>query len=409
MLTIEQPNRRFCPDISWVQREDLKPAEIRGQKIIAPDPNIWYIVDGLKFDDTMIMQGSNIVANDCTFKAGVRWPANGQQIVFLDCGVTNQDASGMGPDHVVTDGSAVCRRVLIHGGYVERCGDVNAQFDQDYHGIAPGHTSELIINNAYIGNCSGNGIQVSHQPRNHANSGIFVHDCIIASCKQSPIAIKYADRVVIANNQLCDSEPRGEKPSDPGAGIVMQYDHRNVWVVDNQIFDCQFGIVIGDSFGDGPITIWNNRIHDITPSDHPLWTTEEKFDPRHPMRPGTAIVHRRGKVVRTIANQCWNAYRFYAMDDAERDEPRRVDMYNNWHDGDKEILPSEYLSDIQWRMRGNYMTADGDSFGWTFMPFVVKHDGNRIGVRDRFLNRADLVDVSYLDRELQAVVDGGEA
>lgn len=334
----------IMPKSFWFPPDDIHFLEprIEGNKIICSDSSRWYFLPGKRFDVPMEIQGRLLLSHESRFNCGVRWDPGikrpGGYCIFRKTTIANQGTgpgkTGIGPQTVVTDGSAHCQCIALVDCEIKDCGDFYDGFDPDAHGMIVGHTSNVTLSNVSIVRCAGNAIQCAHQPRNFANRGVFLSECTMGSCKQSAIGIKHADLFVASKCLLVDNWPHGKDPSDPGAGVNLSYHHENVYFLDTRIENSQFGFVLGDCEGESPVVILRSCFDLIRPSDHPVWDNPEKLSNTHSMRPGTCIVHRRHKRLIVIGAESSRCESFYRMDDGPmREELRESHLEACWHDG----------------------------------------------------------------------------
>lgn len=165
------------------------------------------------------------------------------------------DPSRKGGGVSITGGpGAACTDIVITNGEISECGDWQANFDQDIHGISVGaHVSNLWVTGNKISHCSGDAIQINagslaNQPTLHH---VYVYNNEMLECKQTGGATKQARHAVFAGNYVHDMRPIGTSPSAWGAGFGHQYGAGPIWFVANRIEKCSFGIQSGSTSGLG--------------------------------------------------------------------------------------------------------------------------------------------------------------
>jgi Right handed beta helix region len=158
--------------------------------------------------------------------------------------------------------------VVIYDNLIHDNGDVHASYDQDAHGIAVGpHVSGLwVVDNKLYRN-SGDGIQINAGSRalQATTNHIWVGRNVAFDNKQSGFWVKQAVDVIFSQNYSAR-----HRPSNSSSGVCMggQYAPEHVWFIDNQVWDCDYGIQIASDsdlgFGRYVFIVGNliARIHD---------------------------------------------------------------------------------------------------------------------------------------------------
>ncbi|MFO0632834.1 MAG: right-handed parallel beta-helix repeat-containing protein [Nannocystaceae bacterium] len=177
------------------------------------------------------------------------------------------DAGGTGvvswqPGMVAHD--VVLLRNTIHDG-----GDVEADFDQDVHGIAIGADVHhvWVVGNEMARN-SGDGIQINAGPGNHASlHHIYVGLNVSHDNKQTGFWVKQAQDVIFSQNAAF-----GHRPSNSSFGACMgfQYGPERVWMIFNYLFDCEVGIGLASNADDGSDGVDSYIVGNVISNIHDL-------------------------------------------------------------------------------------------------------------------------------------------
>jgi len=156
--------------------------------------------------------------------------------------------------------------VVIYDNLIHDNGDWQADFDQDVHGIAAqAYLSNLwVVDNEMYHN-SGDGIQMNagSESRQASAHHFYIGRNVAYENKQTGFWTKQAVDVIVSQNVAFRHRPSG---SSPGAGMGFQYATERIWFLFNEIYDCDYGIVVqsnsGLGFGTESFYI-GNVIHDI--------------------------------------------------------------------------------------------------------------------------------------------------
>ncbi|GJM24579.1 MAG: hypothetical protein DHS20C16_09940 [Phycisphaerae bacterium] len=160
--------------------------------------------------------------------------------------------------------------IVIYDCKIHGNGNVNADFDEDYHGIGVGSgVSNLwVVDNEMYAN-SGDGIQINagNFAAQASTHHIYVGRNESYGNKQTGMWCKQATDVVFSQNHAHHHVPSN---SSPGAGMGCQYDPERIWFLFNRIHDCDYGILqasgSGSTGGENSYIV-GNVIHDIRDSD----------------------------------------------------------------------------------------------------------------------------------------------
>jgi hypothetical protein len=141
--------------------------------------------------------------------------------------------------------------IVIFDNDIHHMGDVNANYDQDNHGIAIGadvHHIWVLENRLYEN--SGDGVQINAGARwlEQTTHHIYVGRNKAWGNKQGGFWVKQATDVIISENISANHRPSN---SSPGACMGAQYAPDFVWFINNTIFNCDYGIQIASDSGLG--------------------------------------------------------------------------------------------------------------------------------------------------------------
>ncbi len=170
----------------------------------------------------------------------------------------------------VYTGPGIIDSVVIFDNNIHDNGDVNADYDQDVHGIAVSdHVTHLwVVDNQISGN-SGDGIQINAGTGQGASTHhLYIARNVSHNNKQSGFWVKEATDVVFSQN-----ESYGHRPSNSSLGQCMgaQYAPDWVWFLFNHVHDCEYGVTQMSDNGESTHTfvIGNliENIHHTQPSD----------------------------------------------------------------------------------------------------------------------------------------------
>ena len=161
----------------------------------------------------------------------------------------NLDGGGVSVS--TADGETVSN-VVLYSNAIHDNGDVVATFDQDVHGIKVGRRSShvWIVDNTLYRN-SGNGIQIS--AGNLADEAtlhhVYVGRNVAHHNRQAGFTSKQGRDIIFSQNTSYAHRPLPGGPQ--GAGMIFQYAPERIWFLFNHVFDCDFGIYVGNDNGEG--------------------------------------------------------------------------------------------------------------------------------------------------------------
>ena len=145
------------------------------------------------------------------------------------------------PYGVLYTGTGVIDNVVIYDNSIHDNGDVNANYDQDVHGIAVSdHVNNLWVVDNQIARNSGDGIQINAGTGQGATAHhLYIGRNVSHHNKQSGFWVKQATDVIFSQN-----ESYGHRPSNSSEGQCMgaQYAPDWVWFLFNHVHDCDYGV-----------------------------------------------------------------------------------------------------------------------------------------------------------------------
>lgn len=181
----------------------------------------------------------------------------------------NNAGVGIGPTVGTTVHDVVVYKNLFHD-----LGDWQATTDQDFHAVAPGlwgldETSGSELYNYWIleNTCyhiSGDCVQVNAgwgQGAGDYLHHIYIGKNISYQNRQTGFWSKQARDVIISQNVAYGGREHGDSG---GGGIGYQYNPANLWILYNELYDNNFGIIQGSTDGDASHTVYiiGNLIRD---------------------------------------------------------------------------------------------------------------------------------------------------
>jgi len=218
------------------------------------------------------------------------WEVSGSHLVLENLEFTDRDGNEAGSlgilapaDHVVlrgselsgnrltggmgmgSEGEGVVSHALVYANRIHDNGDVEADHDQDVHGIAVGRGVEhlWVLDNEMWAN-SGDGIQINGgKGGEEVTHHLYVGRNRSHHNKQTGFWTKQAADVVFSEN-----ESWGHRPSNSsmGQGMGFQYAPERVWFLFNHVHDCDYGIVAAsdNDLGTGTESYFiGNLVHGI--------------------------------------------------------------------------------------------------------------------------------------------------
>ena len=163
--------------------------------------------------------------------------------------------------------------IVVYNSSFTDLGDWETEEDEDFHGVNPNlwgrdDTAELYnvwVLDSYFHHVSGNGVQVN--AGNWEDSYLYLHHIYIGgntahAGRQAGFWSKQASDVIISQNKSYGSHRHGGQPGD---GIGYQYGPHNLWIIFNEIWDCNTGVRQSDTattFAGHTSYVIGNVIHD---------------------------------------------------------------------------------------------------------------------------------------------------
>jgi len=173
------------------------------------------------------------------------------------------------------DDPATAEHIVFWDDRVHDNGDVNATFDEDHHGIALGHHANhvWIVGNVMYRN-SGDGLQINAKKASLSDTlhHIYVGRNVAYENKQTGLWSKQSTDAIFSQNVVYGHRPSN---SSGGAGIGFQYGPERLWILFNEIYDCEVGITSSTYEGDvdgvpgsgKDVYVIGNVIHGIHKAD----------------------------------------------------------------------------------------------------------------------------------------------
>ena len=171
--------------------------------------------------------------------------------------------------------------IVVYDLNVHDRGDMDADYDQDYHGVVVGkRVSNFWLLDSQIRRCSGSGLQInagseSAQADTHH---LYAGRCFVEDTRQAGLFAKQCVDAVFSQNTIRDIRTTSWSKSK---GLGFQYGPERVWFLFNKVTGCEFGVYGGSTSGMGfgtQIRIIGNELTDIhhqgayDPSPSSGWT-----------------------------------------------------------------------------------------------------------------------------------------
>ncbi|MBI5531185.1 MAG: right-handed parallel beta-helix repeat-containing protein [Deltaproteobacteria bacterium] len=173
------------------------------------------------------------------------------------------------------DDPATAEHIVFWDNRVHDNGDWKATFDEDHHGFAVGHHANhvWVVGNVMYHN-SGDGLQINAKKAGLMDTlhHIYAGKNLAYENKQTGLWSKQSTDVIFSQNTIHTHRPSG---SSGGSGIGFQYGPERLWIIFNEIYNCEVGISSSTYEGDvdnvpGPgkdIYVIGNLIHGIHKDD----------------------------------------------------------------------------------------------------------------------------------------------
>ena len=164
--------------------------------------------------------------------------------------IGSQESSGFCVANWGTDAEYVSD-VLLWDVDIHDMGDINANFDQDFHGLAiTSHVSNCWLLDSRIHTCSGSGLQVNASSRalQDTTHHIYAGRNLVYDTRQSGLFTKQAVDVIFSQNEIHDIRTTDWSPSK---GLGYQYAPERVWFLFNRVYNCEHGVFAGSDSGLG--------------------------------------------------------------------------------------------------------------------------------------------------------------
>ncbi|MEW5757423.1 MAG: hypothetical protein AB1810_14095 [Pseudomonadota bacterium] len=258
-----------------------------------------------------------------------------------------------GPGQKVSD-------LVIYKNEFSDLGDWLRLDDLDFHAVNPNlwnRDSTADLSNIWVleNTCfhiSGNCVQVN--AGNWTDSWKYLHHVYIGrnvshSGRQAGFWSKQARDVIISQNVVYDNRAHGPQPGD---GIGFQYGPDNLWIIFNEIYDCNYGIRqsdTGTSASGHKAYILGNLIYNIHPED------VTSYKPSDGWRQGVGITLWHGNMQRYIVDN--TIYNVHGGINTIYDGPVALsgNIISNIHDAD-------YHVSISHSARSGVASIDGGLF-----------------------------------------------
>ena len=293
------------------------------------------------YPTSVLIKGSYVILEDCTFQgAYVRWDKKAHHICIRNCYFYNTGGVGAAISGYATEPDRA-NNIVITENVFDGLGDWLADFDEDFHCVAPGGSHHVWITGNDFKRGSGNGVQATHQPRNGECHHLYIGFNRGEFLKQGLVGIKYAEDVIVSKNHAIGLYPVGTIPSTHGDAFGCQYKHDRVWFLFNTVEKCDLGINIGDSWGE-ELYIIGNHIIGCRHTDKGDWYTYNKYDPN---ARGYGIRVRNGDKISIAHNSVVNCLNGISVTQKDKNKVREIEIYNNIIHGPFDFLSLSWVTD----------------------------------------------------------------
>ncbi len=187
--------------------------------------------------------------------------------------------------------------IVVYQNTLHKGGDAEAVSENDVHGIKPSTNVDFVwVGNNHIFEFGGDSIQIGNASTSDANrpSHVFVFNNDFHDNLENSVDVKEADKLIIAENVMYNFD---QKPgnSSTGANVVVHNTAKDVWFINNLVFNAQQGFVITG----GSTNIWlvGNVIRNI---EHASFDTS--WDPDSLYSMGAAVHYRGGSTGGIVHN-----------------------------------------------------------------------------------------------------------
>lgn len=313
------------------------------------------------YPTAVLIKGSYIVLEDCTFRgAYVRWDKKAHNICIRNCNFYNTGGVAASISSYTTEPDR-SHHIIITQNKFDGIGDWQADFDEDFHCVAPGATHHMWITGNDFKRSSGNGVQATHQPRNGECHHLYIGFNRGEFLKQTLVGIKYAEDVIISKNHAIGLYPVGTSPSTHGDAFGCQYEHNRIWFLFNTIENCDIGINIGDSSGE-ELYIIGNHIIGCRPTDKGDWHPYNKYDPN---ARGYGMRIRNGDKILIAHNTIVDCMNGISISEKVRNKIREIEISNNLIHGPFDHLALSWVTNQETadigKVHNNLMFSDDAS------------------------------------------------
>jgi len=155
--------------------------------------------------------------------------------------------------------------ILVYNNIIRDAGYLDTAIDADKHGCNINTSDDCwVLDNTFY-NISGDSIQIGGQDNAGATDSnrIYVGGNVGYGNRQNHIWVKEASDIIISGNTAYDMT--GGISGGGGGGYGGQYDHENVWFINNVVHDSIFGITLQS--GTGKEYVIGNVIYNTTGYD----------------------------------------------------------------------------------------------------------------------------------------------
>ncbi|MGB2986143.1 MAG: right-handed parallel beta-helix repeat-containing protein, partial [Phycisphaerae bacterium] len=225
------------------------------------------------FERYFLVQGSYIIFENLHMKPGafdMRLYRDREDLIPHHVAIRAVEIDGeIVSGGIGINGTSAARisNIVVYNNHIHHGGDSEASYENDECGVAVGsYCSNVWVLDNHIHHHGGDSVLIAHGA-DFSTNHIYVGRNIMHDDRENAVDIKQCTDVVVSQNTMYGYEPSS---SSEGAAVVIHYDPPRVWVLHNEIYDSEYGVV---SSGSDPLFIIGNIIRDIRAKAIDFWNS----------------------------------------------------------------------------------------------------------------------------------------